>query len=103
MDEFLKMDVFFVIASIATLAVGALACVVLWYLIRVLKVMDRIAREVEEEAHALRADIGEVRAAAHREGAKLSGMAQAFEAMVRNLVGRKPPRRRKPAPHEASS
>lgn len=61
MNEFLKMDVFFVVATIAFVIVGVLVCVVLVYVARFLNTANRIAAEVEEETGAIRADLDEMR------------------------------------------
>lgn len=95
MDEFLKMDIFFFVATIAVAVLAALFAIALFYGIRVLKGIERILGEVEEEAKALRADIGEVRAVAKREGSKLAGLLESFEAMLRSVFGLKKPRARK--------
>ncbi|CAN5738557.1 hypothetical protein BH11PAT2_BH11PAT2_00280 [soil metagenome] len=66
MNEFLKMDVFFVVTTIAVVIVGVLVCVVLFYLAQFLKTANRIATEVEEETGAIRADLDEMRSGIKR-------------------------------------
>lgn len=61
MEDFFKMDVFFVVATIATVVVTTLLVIALVYAVRFLRTLDRIGHEVEEEAVALRADIEEAR------------------------------------------
>ncbi len=61
MNEFLKMDIFFVVATIALVIVGILVCIVLVYVARFLNTANRIAIEVEEETEAIRADLEDMR------------------------------------------
>ncbi len=103
MDDFLKMDIFFVVATLATIILTAFAALALFHAVRVMKGMDRILGEIEEETRALRADIGSVREAARTEGAKLSGMFEAFHATLLGLLGKKPRKRKKAVKKEVSS
>ncbi len=61
MDEFFKMDVFFVVATAATVVVALCVCVMLAYATKLLRTLDRIAQEVEEEAQEIREDLDEMR------------------------------------------
>lgn len=98
MSEFLKMDVFFFVATLATVVLTVLAAIAFFYGIRVLKGIERILGEVEEEAKALRADLNDVRAVAKREGSKLAGLLESFETMLRGVFGLKKHRARKKTP-----
>ncbi|HRH24517.1 MAG TPA: hypothetical protein PK109_02930 [Candidatus Paceibacterota bacterium] len=94
MSDFLKMDIFFFVATIGTIVTSILLATILFYGIRVLRGIERILGEVEEEAKALRADIQEVRAVARKEGSKLAGLLESFERMLRGVFGIK--KRRSP-------
>lgn len=61
MTDLLKMDVFFVVATVATVLVAAGIVVALVYAVRLLRTMNRVAEEIEEEAEAIRADIKDAR------------------------------------------
>ncbi|MES2225861.1 MAG: hypothetical protein V4480_03560 [Patescibacteria group bacterium] len=61
MDPFLKMDIFFIAATIALVIVTVLAAVVLIYLARFLATLDRIANNALEEAEAIREDLDDMR------------------------------------------
>lgn len=61
MEDFFKMDVFFVVATLATVLVAALICITLAYLIRFLRTVNRISETVEEETDMIRGDIQEAR------------------------------------------
>jgi hypothetical protein len=62
MEDFFKMDVFFVVATAATVVVAVLLCVVLAYLIRFMRIVNRIGDSIEEETDMIRSDIQETRA-----------------------------------------
>ena len=62
MEDFFKMDVFFVIATLVTVVVGVLLAVVLVYAIRFMRTANRIGETVEEEAERISADIQKTRA-----------------------------------------
>lgn len=61
MDEFLKMDIFFFVASIELIILGTLVGFVLWKLLRILKHVERIAEVAGKEAENLREDAAYVR------------------------------------------
>ena len=61
MDDFLKMDVFFVIATVSTVILTALAALVLWRLARILKDVERVSGEVAAESELIRKDIHDLR------------------------------------------
>jgi F0F1-type ATP synthase membrane subunit b/b' len=62
MDEFLKMDVFFFVTTIAVVLVTVLFAFALWKLLRILKRIEHISEEASKEADALRADLAAMRA-----------------------------------------
>lgn len=61
MDEFAKMDIFFVVTTIAVVVVGLLLSVVLYKLWRILGHVERFAEELSEETKLVREDIAEFR------------------------------------------
>jgi len=85
MDEFLKMDIFFVIASLCILVVSALISFAIWRLLRILKYVERIAEVAGKEAEHLRED------AAYMRG-RILGALDGLFAFI--------PRRRKPKVRE---
>lgn len=89
MSDFLKMDIFFVVATVALMVVVALVCVALWYCIRILRAIERISLSVEAETNALKADLDEARLAAQSEGRKLFAIIRAFQRSMKRLLSRK--------------
>ncbi len=68
MDEFLMMNIFFVIAAIGTVIFIVLMSILLFYGIQLTKTLDRIAHTVEDEAQALKGDLDAARARMKRGG-----------------------------------
>ena len=61
MNEFIKMDVFFFIASIELVILGVLFGFVLWKLLRILNHVEHIAEVAGREADNLREDAAYLR------------------------------------------
>ena len=61
MDEFLKMDIFFFVTTLAVIALAFFTAFVLWRLERVLKNVEYISKQVAEESDDVRHDIDDMR------------------------------------------
>lgn len=61
MDDFLQMDVFFVVATVSTILISALVVVILWRLSRILASLERISEQVALESQEIRKDLGDLR------------------------------------------
>lgn len=61
MDEFLKMDIFFFVATVAVVVLAFFTAFVLWRLQRVLKNIEHISEQVAIESDIVRQDIAEMR------------------------------------------
>jgi len=70
MSDFVKMDVFFVVTTIAVIVVGCMLALSLYYIIRILRNVDHVSHIVSEEGDLVRGDIAEMRSAIKREGFK---------------------------------
>jgi hypothetical protein len=70
-SEFAKMDMFFLVATIGFVMLGVLLAIALVYAIKLLRTLDHIAKTVEEEAHALKGDLDDVRASVRQQGSGL--------------------------------
>ncbi|MDD2657739.1 MAG: hypothetical protein PHD04_03730 [Candidatus Pacebacteria bacterium] len=46
MNEFLKMDIFFLVTTIAVVLFASLGTAILWRLVRILKNIDRISEQI---------------------------------------------------------
>jgi hypothetical protein len=61
MDEFLKMDIFFFVTTVAVIVLAFFTAYVLWRLQRVLKNIEHISEQVALESDIVRQDIAEMR------------------------------------------
>lgn len=61
MDEFLKMDIFFFVATVGVMVLTVLVGFVLWRLARILKNVEYISKQVAIESDIVRQDIAEMR------------------------------------------
>jgi hypothetical protein len=61
MNDFLKMDIFFFVATAELLVLGALMAFVIWRILKILKYIERIAEIAGSEAENLRSDAAYLR------------------------------------------
>lgn len=61
MDEFLKMDIFFFVATAAVVLLTFFATFVLWRVERILKQVEYISKQVAGESNNVRRDLAEMR------------------------------------------
>jgi hypothetical protein len=71
MTEFLKMDVFFVIATVGFVLLALLLGIAVFYIIQLLRTLNRVADTIEEEAMELKGDLDAARASMKRKGSSL--------------------------------
>ncbi len=71
MDDFLKMDVFFAITTVAVLVLSVLVGYVLVRVLRILKSLERIVLLAEKETELVREDLVHLREKVSKEGLKL--------------------------------
>ena len=62
MSEVLHANIFFVIASVATVLFTLLLCVLLYHVIKIVRAIRRIVERVETGSEALAGDLEELRA-----------------------------------------
>lgn len=74
MDEFLKMDIFFFVTTVAVIVLAFFTAFVLWRLERVLKNVEHISQQVAEESDEVRRDIDEMRRDVHRGESRLKAL-----------------------------
>lgn len=71
MNDFLKMDIFFVVTTVAVVVISILLVFVLFRFLRILKNVEDISHMVEEEGIRLREDIAHVRDSVKTEGIRV--------------------------------
>ena len=74
MDEFLKMDIFFFVATLAVVVLAFFTAFVLWRLERVLKNIEYISKQVATESDIVRQDIAEMRSEIRRGKGRLKSL-----------------------------
>jgi hypothetical protein len=89
MDEFFKMDIFFVVTTAVVVVLGVLSCVALIYLIRLFRTLDRIAGQVKDETEEIRADLDEMRQKTRREGLRLANLLTFFGKTAKRAAKKK--------------
>jgi len=82
MDNFLKMDIFFVVSTLAVVVLAVLLAVALIRVLRILKKVDQISDIAIEESEHIRDDIDEVRASV-KDGASRIGQLLGLAASVK--------------------
>jgi len=86
MDAFLQMDIFFIVTTVVVVVIGVFVALVLFYVVRLLRTLERIARDVEGEAKAIISDIDDVRAKARIEGFKVGQLLLPVVKAGRRLI-----------------
>ncbi|MFA6414969.1 MAG: hypothetical protein WCV89_03240 [Candidatus Paceibacterota bacterium] len=79
MNEFLKMDIFFFVATLATVLLALFGAIALWWLARVLKNIEHISEQVSLESDEVRADLAEVRSDIRRGKGRLRSIFGFFD------------------------
>jgi len=89
MNDFLKMDVFFVVSTIAVVVVALLLSYAIYKAIRILRKVEEISDSVSQETALIRGDIEEARLAARREGYRLAGVVKGARLFAERMIKRK--------------
>lgn len=85
MNEFLKMDVFFFITSVATILLTLFGTFVLWRFSRVLKNIEHISEQIALESDTIRADLAGVRADFFRGKRRLRSLVGFFTKTTKRI------------------
>jgi len=88
MDEFLKMDIFFVVATIALAIVAVLLIVALLSVLRILRYVEKISETVSDEAQLMRSDISDLRSSVREEGFKLKHLSKFVQGSAKRFLVR---------------
>jgi phage terminase Nu1 subunit (DNA packaging protein) len=76
MSDFAKMDIFFVIATLALVMVTVLICVLLIYAIRIARYLHKMSGLVAQEGELIKEDIDLVREDIRRKGLEFGHIAR---------------------------
>ncbi len=83
MSEFLKMDIFFFVATLAVVLFALLGALVLWRFSRILKHIEHISEQVALESDSIRTDLAEVRSDIKRGKGRLKSFFNFFGTRVK--------------------
>lgn len=89
MNEFLKMDVFFVVTTTVILLLGVFALVALYFIIKILKNVDHVSKNVSEESDHIKVDVNILRAKIRDEGMRVQHLLGLFGGMKTRHHSRK--------------
>ena len=85
----MKMDIFFVVSTAAVFSVGLFVIVALFYLVRILKNLDHISKNVSNESDSVREDLAILRKNLREEGMRIRHFTDFFERMFVRKTQRK--------------
>ena len=89
MNDFLKMDIFFVVTTLVVLMLGIVVTLILFRVWRILGYVEEISRDLSEESALLRNDVAEMRARIKKEGFKFAHIGSLFASRVARFWGKK--------------
>lgn len=78
MQDFLKMDVFFVVTTAVVILAGVFGLTALFYIIRILRSFDHVMQNVSAESDDVRKDLGILREKIREEGIRWKHLADFF-------------------------
>ena len=81
MSEFLKMDIFFAVTTMVVFFFFFIGMVALYYMIRILRSIDHVARNVSDESDNVRKDVQVLREKARAEGMRITHLMDFFLGM----------------------
>lgn len=87
MDDFLKMDIFFAVATLSTVVVAGLTAYALVRILRILRNVEKLSDTVTEEAQLIRGDIDEMRERVKAEGFKWAHLSRFMRSSVKRFMG----------------
>jgi len=88
MNEFLKMDIFFVITSVIAIIVAVLAIILLVYMIKFVRNLKYISDKARVEADNLSEDIQTLREKVRDEGFKFKHALSFFSSFIKRKKGK---------------
>lgn len=101
MTEVVHADIFFFIASIATVCLSAAMLVVLYYVVRIVRDVNKITTRLTKATAELEQDFEELRSQIKTEGVKVRAMADLVLGFVLSRLKRRTqPRKQKPQSEE---
>lgn len=98
MNEILHANIFFFIASLATIAIAAAILVALYYIIQIVRHVRDIAEKLNRASQELERDFTDLRGVIRAEGTKVRGIVDVVLGFFSMLAIKKKSAPRKPKP-----
>ena len=89
MNDFLKMDIFFIVTTLVVIMLGIAFTLVLFRVWRILGHVEDISRDIRDESALLRNDVAQMRARIKSEGFKFAHLIGLFGSRIARFWGRK--------------
>ncbi len=89
MNDFLKMDIFFIVTTLVVLMLGTVVTLILFRVWRILGHVEDISRDISEESTLLRNDVAQMRARIKTEGFKFTHIMSLFSSRVARFWGKR--------------
>lgn len=89
MNDFLKMDIFFIVTTLAVVMLGTVVTLILFRVWRILGHVEDISRDISEESALLRNDVAQMRSRIKTEGFKFAHIMSLFSSRVARFWGKK--------------
>jgi len=83
MNEFIKMDIFFFVATLAVVLLSGCTVFVLWRIARILRHIENISEQVSLESDSIRNDLAEIRADIQRGKGRLKSLIDFFNTRIK--------------------
>lgn len=89
MSDFTQMHVFFIITTVAVVIVTVLVAAALYYIVRILRTVDKFSQTALDEAILMRGDIAELRQSVRAEGMKWKSFSKFGRQFAERFMGGK--------------
>ena len=89
MNDFLKMDIFFIVTTLVVVMLGIVVTLILFRVWRILGHVEDISRDISEESALLRNDVAQMRARIKTEGFKFAHIMSLFGSRIARFWGKK--------------
>lgn len=89
MDDFFRMDVFFVITTVFIIILGVLLSMALYRVIRILKDVEHVSENISKESDLIQEDVAHLRAHVRKEGFRLAHLFSFFRSLVKRHSSKK--------------
>lgn len=89
MNDFLKMDIFFIVTTLVVVMLSVVVTLILFRVWRILGHIETISRDISEESALLREDVAQMRTRIKTEGFKFAHVMSLFSSRVARFWGKK--------------